>query len=314
MPYQHAFPPPQGLYDPRHEHDACGVAFVATLTGVASHDIVARSLTALRNLEHRGAAGAEPNSGDGAGILMQIPDTFLRAVASEAGLRAARGPRVRRGHGLPARRRRGGRQDPQADRGDRARGGALGPRLARRPDPAGLPRLHRAGRDAAVRPAVRHGVRPAPQRHGAGAARLLPAPPRREGHRRLLPVAVVAHAGLQGHAHHRAARRVLPGPARRADRLGPVRGPLALLDQHLPELAALAPVPVHRPQRRDQHRDGQPQLDAGPRGAALLRPDPGRPRAALPDLHAGCLGLRVVRRGARAPAHGRTLAAPTRCS
>ena len=61
MPYQHAFPAPQGLYDPRHEHDACGVAFVATLTGVASHDIVAKALTALRNLDHRGAAGAETN-------------------------------------------------------------------------------------------------------------------------------------------------------------------------------------------------------------------------------------------------------------
>ncbi|GAW51449.1 MULTISPECIES: glutamate synthase large subunit [unclassified Nocardioides] len=85
MPYSHAFPPPQGLYDPRHEHDACGVAFVATLTGVASHDIVAKALTALRNLEHRGAAGAEPNSGDGAGILMQVPDAFLRAVTAEAG-------------------------------------------------------------------------------------------------------------------------------------------------------------------------------------------------------------------------------------
>ncbi|WP_372727559.1 glutamate synthase large subunit [Nocardioides sp.] len=80
MPAHSAFPPPQGLYDPRHEHDACGVAFVATLTGVASHDIVAQALTALRNLEHRGAAGAEPNSGDGAGILMQVPDAFLRAV------------------------------------------------------------------------------------------------------------------------------------------------------------------------------------------------------------------------------------------
>ncbi|WP_107772641.1 glutamate synthase large subunit [Nocardioides sediminis] len=76
----HAFPPPQGLYDPRHEHDACGVAFVATLTGVASHDIVAKALTALRNLDHRGAAGAETNSGDGAGILMQVPDAFLREV------------------------------------------------------------------------------------------------------------------------------------------------------------------------------------------------------------------------------------------
>lgn len=76
----HAFPPSQGLYDPRHEKDACGVAMVATLTGEASHDIVAKALTALRNLDHRGAAGAEVNSGDGAGILMQVPDAFLREV------------------------------------------------------------------------------------------------------------------------------------------------------------------------------------------------------------------------------------------
>src|SRR6476620_11214700 len=80
VPYQHAFPPPQGLYDPTHEHDACGVAFVATLTGVASHDIVKQGITALLNLDHRGAAGAEPNSGDGAGILIQVPCAFLRAV------------------------------------------------------------------------------------------------------------------------------------------------------------------------------------------------------------------------------------------
>ncbi len=73
-------PPAQGLYDPRFEHDACGVAFVATLTGEPSHDIVVQALTALRNLDHRGAAGAEPNSGDGAGILIQVPDAFLREV------------------------------------------------------------------------------------------------------------------------------------------------------------------------------------------------------------------------------------------
>ncbi len=83
-PQLHAFPPPQGLYDPRHEKDACGVAFVATLTGVASHDIVSKALTALRNLEHRGAVGAEENSGDGAGILMQVPDGFLRDVVDFA--------------------------------------------------------------------------------------------------------------------------------------------------------------------------------------------------------------------------------------
>jgi len=85
VPYSHAFPPPQGLYDPRHEHDACGVAFVATLTGVASHQIIEQGIQALLNLDHRGAAGAEVNSGDGAGILIQVPDAFLREVTQEAG-------------------------------------------------------------------------------------------------------------------------------------------------------------------------------------------------------------------------------------
>src|SRR3954447_608363 len=71
----------EGLYDPAFEHDACGVAFVATLTGIASHGIVRQGLEALRNLDHRGATGSDPLTGDGAGILMQIPDRFLRAEA-----------------------------------------------------------------------------------------------------------------------------------------------------------------------------------------------------------------------------------------
>ena len=73
-------PQAQGLYDPSFEHDACGVAMVATLNRVASHEIVVKALTALRNLEHRGASGAEPDSGDGAGILIRIPDQFFRAI------------------------------------------------------------------------------------------------------------------------------------------------------------------------------------------------------------------------------------------
>ncbi|MGY0062630.1 glutamate synthase large subunit [Streptomyces sp. LZ34] len=71
-------PARQGMYDPRDEHDACGVGFVATLTGEASHELVEQALTVLRNLEHRGATGSEPDSGDGAGILVQVPDAFLR--------------------------------------------------------------------------------------------------------------------------------------------------------------------------------------------------------------------------------------------
>jgi glutamate synthase (NADPH/NADH) large chain len=76
------YPHAQGLYDPAQEHDACGVAMVATLNKVATHEIVEKALTALRNLEHRGASGAEPDSGDGAGILIRIPDKFYQEVTT----------------------------------------------------------------------------------------------------------------------------------------------------------------------------------------------------------------------------------------
>jgi glutamate synthase domain-containing protein 1 len=71
----------RGLYDPSYEHDACGVAFVARLRAPASHEVLERALTALDHLEHRGAEGADPDTGDGAGILLQLPDAFLRAEA-----------------------------------------------------------------------------------------------------------------------------------------------------------------------------------------------------------------------------------------
>ncbi|MDT4961315.1 MAG: glutamate synthase large chain [Pseudonocardiales bacterium] len=76
-----AVPKAQGLYDPSFETDSCGVAFIADLQGRASHSIIAHALTALHNLDHRGAAGAEPSSGDGAGMTVQVPDVFLRAVS-----------------------------------------------------------------------------------------------------------------------------------------------------------------------------------------------------------------------------------------
>src|SRR3954468_9715273 len=68
-----------GLYNPAYEHDSCGVAMVVDIHGRRSRDIVDKAITALLNLEHRGAAGAEQNTGDGAGILIQMPDEFLRA-------------------------------------------------------------------------------------------------------------------------------------------------------------------------------------------------------------------------------------------
>ncbi|MEU4510319.1 glutamate synthase large subunit [Nonomuraea wenchangensis] len=81
MPAAHlGFPEPQGLYHPANEHDACGVAMVADVAGRRGHGIVVKALTALCNLDHRGAKGSEPDTGDGAGILTQIPDAFFRAV------------------------------------------------------------------------------------------------------------------------------------------------------------------------------------------------------------------------------------------
>ena len=73
-----ARPSKQGLYDPQHEHDACGVGFIAHLKGRKTHAIVEQGLQILKNLSHRGATGADPLAGDGAGILIQIPDAFLR--------------------------------------------------------------------------------------------------------------------------------------------------------------------------------------------------------------------------------------------
>ena len=80
----HDLPSAHGLYDPRFEHDSCGVSFVVHVKGVASHRIVQTGLGALCSMEHRGATGAEPETGDGAGILLQVPDKFLRKVAGVA--------------------------------------------------------------------------------------------------------------------------------------------------------------------------------------------------------------------------------------
>src|SRR6266851_9316240 len=69
----------QGLYDPAYEHDACGVGFIVDLKGRKSHDIVRKAIQILENLEHRGACGCDPNTGDGAGIILQTPHKFLEA-------------------------------------------------------------------------------------------------------------------------------------------------------------------------------------------------------------------------------------------
>ena len=82
-----SLPMQQGLYDPRHEHDACGVGFVAHIKGKQSHDMVRQGLQILENLTHRGAVGADPLAGDGAGILLQIPDDFMRTQCALQGMK-----------------------------------------------------------------------------------------------------------------------------------------------------------------------------------------------------------------------------------
>src|ERR1700710_2346097 len=86
LPVRQGPPEAQGLYDPRNEHDSCGVGFVANIKGRKSHEIVRAGLQILVNLDHRGAVGADPLVGDGAGILIQIPDALYRAWSVQAGV------------------------------------------------------------------------------------------------------------------------------------------------------------------------------------------------------------------------------------
>ena len=84
--HPHTIPPPQGLYHPRNEHDACGMGLVASIRGEKSHEIIRKGLEVLINLTHRGAAGCDPETGDGAGILIQIPHVFFARECGELGI------------------------------------------------------------------------------------------------------------------------------------------------------------------------------------------------------------------------------------
>ena len=80
-------PRKQGLYDPEHEKDSCGIGFVVNIKGQKSHDIVRQGLQVLENLTHRGAQGCDPCTGDGAGILLKVPHEFLRRAAGDVGVK-----------------------------------------------------------------------------------------------------------------------------------------------------------------------------------------------------------------------------------
>lgn len=257
---QQSAPPAAGLYDPAHEHDACGVAFVADLYGRRSHSVVANGLGALLRLDHRGARGAEHNTGDGAGIMIQVPDAFLREVVDfplpPAGEYAtglvflptdddaeARARRVLEKYALVEGAEVLGWRDVPTDPsglGETALAAMPGCGRSSWPQPAHRhPR--RPGRLAAVRPRPGPGGVLRPQAGRAG--------DRRAGRAGLLPVAVLPDDGVQGDAHPRPAPRVLPRPDRRAGRQRHRAGALPVLHQHVPVVAAGPPVPDHRPQR-----------------------------------------------------------------
>src|SRR5579863_6428107 len=80
-------PPKQGLYDPRNEKDSCGIGFVVNVKGMRSHGIIEMGLQVLENMAHRGAVGCDPCTGDGAGVLIQIPHDFMKRACSEFDIR-----------------------------------------------------------------------------------------------------------------------------------------------------------------------------------------------------------------------------------
>ena len=278
-------PQADGLYDPRYEHDACGVGVVARLDNQPTNEVVRLAIDALANLEHRGAAGADPETGDGAGILIQMPDAFLRDVA---GFELPPAGALRRRDVLPADRRRGAQAELEAllerivaGEGQRVLGWRDVPTDDR----------HVGSTARATQPAIRQlfiGAGPAQAADQDAFERKLYVIRRLAekayGDRMYIASLLLADRRLQGHADQLPAGQLLPRPRRRAPGLRAGARALALLDQHLPELGARAPLPDDRPQRRDQHAPGQRQLDA---------------RAGEPD------GQRAVRRGPREGAAGR---------
>ena len=255
-----------GLYDPLYEHDACGLGFVARIDGRRTRETVEEGLEVLHNLEHRGTTGSDPETGDGAGILTQIPDAFLRKECKKLGLVLPESG----GYGVGMLFETGEAEGP--DCGDRlaeicAEEGhellgfrdvpvvpeAVGRCSAQR-HAAHQAVLRRAswGRRGGLRAeAIRHQAPPA--RGPRGLARLLRRQPLREdGH-------------LQGTLEGPAVVAVLPRPWGRGFRQRHSARPRAVLDQHPWELGARAPLPLHSAQRRGQHHKGQHKLDEGPR-------------------------------------------------
>ncbi len=308
-----------GLYDSSREHDACGVGFVANIKGKASHALIQQALLILQNLDHRGAVGADPLCGDGAGILVQIPDAFYREELSAQGVVLP--PPGEYGVGMIFLPREHGSRlacEQELERTVRAEGQTVlgmarcpgrsrhahvaaraGSRTGDSPD-LHRPRCGRHGPRRARAQALHHPQARQPQHPGAQAAA-------RQGV--LRAVDLDAHGGLQGAAARRPGRPLLPRPRRSARRQRDRPRAPALFDQHLPVVGARPSVPHGRAQRRDQHGQGQLQLDARPRGRDVVA-GPGRgPEEALAADLRRTVRHRLLRQLPRTADHGGLFAA-----
>ena len=263
-------PDPQGLYHPQYEHDACGMGLVASIRGEKSHDIIRKGLEVLINLTHRGAAGCDPETGDGAGILIQIPHVFFARECGELGMQlpepGAYGvamcflpvdkhsrlqcegvfERISAKEGLKV---IGWRDTP-------VNGDAIG-REARATQPyieqffVGRP--EGLDEDIVRAPALSHA--PPHRKRDCGF--------RYRGHGGIFlrPLVLLSHHHLQGPDAGPADRKVLLRAGQPTGHERPRSGSPALLHQHFPQLEAGAPLSLRRPQRRNQHHPRQRELD-----------------------------------------------------
>ena len=281
-------PGPQGLYDPAYEHDACGVGAVADTTGRRSHRIVSDALQVLHNLDHRGAAGSEPTSGDGAGILVQLPDELLRATVDVT----LPDPRPSEDGGAPVHAYAAGVVFLPADDDEYAKAVSLLERITAEeglevlgwrdvpidPEGADVGSVARSAMPRFSQVLVAH-----PERSLAGIdldriAYIVRKRAERESREQGcgLYIASLSSRTMTYKGMLTTDQLALFFPDLRDERLTvrDRRRAQQVLDEHLPELAAGAPLPDDGAQRRDQHHPRQPQPDAGPRGAARHRPVP----------------------------------------
>ena len=264
-------PEAQGLFDPSFERDACGVGFIANLKGEKSHRVISDALGMLCNLEHRGAVGADPLAGDGAGMLIQIPHAFFKDECAKIGITLPEPFQYAVGQlFMPQDERLNAHGMRAWERVLRDEGLAL---LGWRDVPVDnscLSELVRATEPSTGRCSSR--ARPAGAKRNSNGVSSSFARSSRTRSSNAYKGRDVGHYTARSR-RGRSSTRGCCSPIRSAAfykdlpdprlRLGAGAGASALLDQHLPVLAARAPLSLHRPQRRDQHRARQRQLDGG---------------------------------------------------